>query len=149
MITVKLHWYEYLGCWYFHKKSMNRIVQLYMYQDWTTTIFSWQRYITPLLKGLRWLPVKRQLYFRLAVLVFKCMTECAPAFLTSKFVSTRTPRNSEMLSIPIFRTASGQRSFEYRATSLWNQLQPALQLSKSVTSFKRQLRRLLLAVSSS
>ena len=31
-------------------------------------------YITPLLKDLRWLPVKQQLYFRLAVLVFKCIT---------------------------------------------------------------------------
>ena len=90
-------------------------------------------HITPLLKDLRWLPVKQQLYCRLAVLVFKCMTGYAPAYLTSKFVkrsavSTRTTRNSEMLRIPLFRTASGQRSFEYRATSLWNKLQPELKL---------------------
>ena len=68
-------------------------------------------YITPLLKDLRWLPVKQQLYFRLAVLVFKCMTGYAPAYLTSKFVkrsavSTRTTRNSEMLRIPLFRTSA-------------------------------------------
>ena len=31
-------------------------------------------HITPLLKDLRSLPVKQQLYFRLAVLVFKCIT---------------------------------------------------------------------------
>ena len=40
-------------------------------------------YITPLLKDLRWLPVKQQLYFRLAVLVLKCMTGCVPAYLSS------------------------------------------------------------------
>ena len=37
-------------------------------------------------------------------------------------------------SIPLFRTASGQRSFEYRARSLWNDFQPALKLSELVTS---------------
>ena len=37
-------------------------------------------------------------------------------------------------STPLFRTASGQQSFEYRATSLWNDFQPALKLSKVVTS---------------
>ena len=39
--------------------------------------------ITPLLKDLRWLPVKQQFYIRLAVLLFKCMTGCAPAHLSS------------------------------------------------------------------
>ena len=76
------------------------------------------------LRDFGWLPVKPQLYFWLAVLVFKCMTRCAPAYLASKFlkrsaISTRTTRNSKMLRIPLVRTASGQRSFEYRATSLW------------------------------
>ena len=40
-------------------------------------------HITPLLKDFRWLPVKQQLYFRLAVLVSKCITGWAPAYLTS------------------------------------------------------------------
>ena len=52
-----------------------------------------------------------------------------------------------MLRISLFLTASGQRSFEYRATSLWDKLQPELKLSESVKSFKRQLRRLLLDAS--
>ena len=102
-------------------------------------------HITPLLKGLRWLPIRQQLYFRFAVLVFKCMTRCAPEYLTSKLVrrsavSTRNTRNSQLLNIPLFRTASGQRTFQYRATSLWNEFQPALKLSPSVTNFKRLLR---------
>ena len=106
-------------------------------------------HITPLLKDLRWLPIRQQLYFRFAVLVFKCMTSCAPEYLTSKLVgrsavSTRNTRNSQLLNIPLFRTASGQRTFQYRATSLWNELQPALKLSSSVTEFKRLLRQKLL-----
>ena len=43
-----------------------------------------------------------------------------------------------------FRAASGQRSFEYRATFLWSKLLPELKLSESVKSFNRQLTRLLL-----
>ena len=105
-------------------------------------------HITPLLKGLRWLP-NRQLYFRFAVLVFKCITRCVPEYLTSKLVrrfavSTRNTRNSQPFDIPLFRTASGQRTFQYRATSLWNGLQPALKLSPSVTAFKRLIRQKLL-----
>ena len=85
-----------------------------------------------------------QILFRLAVLVCKCMTRRAPEYPTSKFVrrsavSTRITRNSQLLNIPLFRTASGQRTFENRAISLWNELQPALKLSESVTDFKRLL----------
>ena len=36
------------------------------------------------------------------------------------------------------------RTFQYRATSLWNELQPALKLSPSVTEFKCLLRQKLL-----
>ena len=46
---------------------------------------------------------------------------------------------STLKAIPLFRTASGQRTFHYRATSLWNELQPSLKLSPSVTVFKRLL----------
>ena len=105
-------------------------------------------HINPLLKDLRWLPIRQQLYFRFAVLVFKCITRCAPEYLTSKLVrrsavSTRNTRNSQLLNMPLFRTASGQRTFQYRATSLWNELQPSLKLSPSVTVFKRLLRQKL------
>ena len=40
-------------------------------------------HITPSLKNLRWLPVKKQLYLRDAVFAFKCMTGYAPIYLTS------------------------------------------------------------------
>ena len=77
-------------------------------------------HITPLLKGLRWLPIRQQLYFRFAVLVFKCMTRCAPEYLTSKLVrrsivSTRNARNSQLSDIPLFRTARGV----YYSLAVW------------------------------
>ena len=106
-------------------------------------------HITPLLKFLRWLPLRQQLYFRFSLLVFKCLTRCASEYLTSTLVrrsavSTRNTRNSHLLNTRLFRTASGQRTFQDRATSLWNELQPALKLGASVTNVKRLLRKQLL-----
>ena len=81
--------------------------------------------------------------------VFKCMMRCPPEYLTSKLVrrsavSIRSTRTSQLLDIPLFRTASVQRTFQCRATSLRNELPPALKLSPSVTALKRLLRQKLL-----
>ena len=43
--------------------------------------------VTSLLKGLSWLPVKDQLYYRQAVMAFQCMTGHAPEYLTSQFIT--------------------------------------------------------------
>ena len=94
------------------------------------------------------MPVKDQLYYRQAI-AFKCMTGQAPEYLTSQFitreqVSERTTRSSQKLNIPLFRTASGQRTFCYRTVILWNNLESFLKLSPSVGIFKRSLRSQLL-----
>ena len=106
-------------------------------------------HVTTLLKSLSWFPVKDQLYYRQAIMAFKCMTSHAPEYLTSQFftreqVSERTTRSSQKLNIPLFRTASGQRTFYYRTVKLWNNLESFLKLSLSVKSFKRSLRSQLL-----
>ena len=107
-------------------------------------------HITPSLKNLRWLPVKKQLYLRDAVFAFKCMTGCAPTYLTSQFVkrqqiSSRTTRNSQQLNIPLCKTTAGQRSFYYRIVKLWNSLDKDLKLCESHTNFKKTLKTKLLS----
>ena len=93
-------------------------------------------HITPVLWDLRWLTVTQQIYLRDAVFTFKGMTGCAPDYLRSKLVargqaSGCVTRNSQQLNILLFRTATGQRSFQYRAVSLWNSLDKDLKLSKN------------------
>ena len=100
---------------------------------------------TPLLKSLYWLPVKDQLYYRQAIMAFKCTTGHAPEYLTSQFitreqVSERKIRSSQKLNIPLFRTALGQRTFYYRTVKLWNNLESFLKLNASVKIFTRSLR---------
>ena len=96
-------------------------------------------YVTSILKLLNWLPVKDQLYFRDAVLAFKCMSELAPAYLSDKLtrrstVSSRKTRNSQMLNIPSFRSATGQKTFHYRAVNIWNNLNNNFKLCIDVNS---------------
>ena len=105
-------------------------------------------HITPGLKKLQWLPVKTQLYFRNAVLAFKCINDQAPNYLSSQFikqsdVSKRETRSSQLLNIPLFKTTAGQRSFYYRIVTLWNNLDASLKLCESVQTFKHNLRKQL------
>ena len=63
-------------------------------------------HITPLLKELHWLPIRKQLYLRKAILVFKCMNGMAPGYLADRFVkrfsiSGRQTRSSQLLDIPL------------------------------------------------
>ena len=78
------------------------------------------------------------------------MKGCTPEYLSSKFVkrseiSLRSTRNSQLLNIPFYHTASGQRSFEYRVVSLWNELDSKLKLSKSIIDFKGSFRKVILS----
>ena len=105
-------------------------------------------HVTPHLKRLSWLPVKDQLYYRQAIMSFKCISGHAPKFPTSQFiareqVTKRTTRNGKNLNIPLFKTASGQRTFYYRTIRLWNNLVPFLKSSRSVQVFKRILKKKL------
>lgn len=43
-------------------------------------------HVSPALKELSWLPVKEHLYYRDAVISFKCLTGCAPEYLSTKFI---------------------------------------------------------------
>jgi len=57
------------------------LLKLQAVQNFAARIISGTRkfdHITPILKDLRWLPVKSKLYFRDAVLAFECMTGSTP-----------------------------------------------------------------------
>ena len=62
------------------------------------------------------LAVKSQLYYRDAVLVFKCITVLSPSYLSSDFlkrgrVSGGVTGNSHLLNIPRFKSATEERTF--------------------------------------
>ena len=105
-------------------------------------------YISPVKKPTL-APCKNTKYCRDAILTFKCMTDQAPEYLRSMYitrgsVSGRITRNFQRLNIPLFKTAIGQKTFYYKTVSIWNKLDPSLKLCKSPASFKRALKNHLL-----
>lgn len=109
------------------------------------------QHVTPILRSLNWLPVRDQLYFRDAVLAFKCMSGLAPVYLSDKLITHSTvskreleTRNSQMLNIPLFRTATGQKTFYYRTVNIWNNLNNDIKVCIDVNSFRSKLRGVLL-----
>ena len=53
-------------------------------------------------------------------------------------------RDQELLNIPPFRTATGQRTFHYRAVKIWNELEDELKHIPTLGNFKRKLKSHLL-----
>ena len=80
-----------------------------------------------------------------ANLTFKCLRGLAPNYLSSRFntrasVHGRNTRNKNMLDIPAFNTAAGQRSFTYRAVKCWNMLPEEITKCESLHSFKSKIK---------
>ena len=132
--------------------TASNICKLQAVQNFAVRIITNSRkfdHITPLLKELQWIPVKQYLFYRDAVMTFKCMSGTVPEYLSQQFVrrgsiSGRCTRNSQSLNIPLYKSATGQRTFYYRAVSLWNALPENIKSSASIQTFKRKLRKYLL-----
>ena len=84
-------------------------------------------HVTSILEELHWIPVKEHLYYRDAILAFKCMNGMLPEYLSSQFttrgtVSGKITRKSGQANIPLFTSTTGQKTFQYRIAKLWNEL---------------------------
>ena len=106
-------------------------------------------HVTHLLRQLNWLPVKQLLYYRDSVLTDKYFKGLAPKHLVDKFTKSssiharHTPKH-DLLHTPLHRTASGQRTFAYRGTYIWNNLDNNIKQCVSFQSFKQAIKGQLL-----
>jgi len=117
-------------------------------------IFRASRYssVTPLLRTLEWLPVKRRIDYRLAILAFSCHHRRAPSYLISD-LSTRASQGCRQLRSSQSRSVAsvftrhptlGGRSFAASAARVWNSLPPILRLTDNPHAFKRELKSLFI-----
>ena len=107
-------------------------------------------FISQGIKSLKWLPVKDRLYLNDAIMMYKCINKLAPDYLADKFVKrshihNRNTRSRNQLDIPRCRISTGQRSFVYRGTQLWNSLSYDVRTAKCPKVFKRRLINILLS----
>ena len=82
-------------------------------------------------------------------MMYKCMNKLAPDYLCQKFVtrsqiSNRVTWQSKQLHKPLCRTSKAQKSFLYRASTIWNSLDDSLKSRMTVQSFKLNLKKNLL-----
>ena len=98
-------------------------------------------HITPVLTQLNWLSVTNTLDFKDAIMTYKCLNGLAPTYLLERFkkrsqLYNSNTRSKDMLQIPFYRSAAGQRSFFYRSVKMWNDLPEVLKSADSVNRFK-------------
>ena len=101
--------------------------------------------ITPLLRELRWLPIQGRIALRLSLITHRCLSDRAPAYLSSELqlvseVSHRSRlRSSATRNLVVPRTRCltfGERSFPVSAARAWNSLPNALQAVPNHKLFK-------------
>ena len=103
-------------------------------------------HITPILQELHWLPIQQRVQYKVLLLTYKALHDLAPTYIVN-MVQRQTPqrclRSSKklLLKIPAARLKSyGERTFQFCAPRLWNQLPSQIQCSENIASFKRQLK---------
>ena len=79
-------------------------------------------------------------------MTFKCVNDLAPSYLCGKLnkrqqISGRITRQSNDFQISKCRTATGQKSFQYRSVSIWNSLSPTAKQLSSIEHFKHYLKK--------
>ena len=102
----------------------------------------------PLLNFLHWLPVKYSMRFKLCIITFKAFLFYQPTYLFNYLVPLQNSRllrssNTNMLTVPRFRTKWGSMAFAVAAPSTWNSLLVNLSTASTVTSFKKMLKTFL------
>ena len=103
-------------------------------------------HITPVLKDLHWLPIRKRIDFKILLLVFKALQGEAPQYIKDLISWYKPNKNlrsaNEMLlqTKPSNLVTCGDRAFSIAAPKLWNGLPTEIKASKSVPIFKAKLK---------
>jgi hypothetical protein len=109
-------------------------------------------HITPILRQLHWLPVRKRIVFKIILLTFKIIHGIAPLYLVELLTIYRPSRalrssTEVLLKPPSHRTVHtstyGNRSFSVAAPRLWNKLPANTRAIDSLTHFKVALKTFL------
>ena len=110
--------------------------------------------MTPILRDdLHWLPVERQIQFKIGVMIYKDLYELAPPYTrdmcvqTSSNTALRQSRSSDRGNLIVLRTrivTFGRCAFAVAAASIWDNLPVDLCRYPSLSTFKSGLKTYLL-----
>ena len=102
-------------------------------------------HITPVLRELHWLPIRRRIEYKILMLTFKCVHGIAPVYLMDLVhkrgnKGTRADDKNHLQVPKVKKSTFGGRSFSFVSASLWNQLPDDLRFETNIESFKKQLK---------
>ena len=101
-------------------------------------------HVSPLLRQLHWLPIRQRIIFKVLTLVFKCLRNTAPSYLSDILPETVENR---FVRIPRTKTSHGDHAFCRFGPIYWNALPPTLRNIQSISSFKPKLKHYLFSSS--
>ena len=99
----------------------------------------------PLLFSLHWLPIMQRIKFKILLIVFKCVKNIAPLYLSellTPYPALYNSRFSDGDNLMVARTFNnwGDRCFAVAGPRLWNDLPETIKQNSSVPSFKKSLK---------
>ena len=103
---------------------------------------------TELFKKLHWLPIRKRCEFKCMCLIWKCLNQQGPEYLTNKITlikdqkySLRSAQQVLLLDVPrVSKSNFAWRSFSVFGPRQWNQLPNSVKASDSYESFKKSLK---------
>ena len=108
-----------------------------------------REHITPFLEELHWLPIRKRIAYKIALLTFKALHNQAPHYiieLVEPYSPPRTLRSSSRIMLrypPKRKSCYGQRSFASPAPRVWNSLPVHVRSATFLTQFKPRLKTFL------
>ena len=97
-----------------------------------------------LLKKLHWLPIRQRIIFKVLCLIFKCLHDTAPSYLSE--ILPEVIENT-FVRIPRTKTCYGDHAFSRFGPIYWNALPTTLRDRPSITNFKSKLKHYLFSSS--
>jgi hypothetical protein len=130
------------------------IMRLQRLQNWSAKLIFQARkrdHATPYITELHWLTIRNRIVFKTLVIVYKCMNNLGPSYLTSS-LSLYSPGREGLRSAsditrltehsirPRTLHSAAQKSFSFVAPQLWNQIPQFIRSAPSLSLFKKGLK---------
>ena len=129
-------------------KLLNKLQKIQNFAARVITKTPKYAHITPVLKTLKWLPIREFIKYRLLTITYQCIYHEAPQYLKDILTLYNPPRclrstENHLLNIPAIKSTFGMKSFSFQASTLWNSIPTRLKLLNNVPSFKKALKEYL------
>jgi hypothetical protein len=134
------------------EKSIKRLQRVQNYAARLIMKTRRQDHITPVLRELHWLPVRQRVSYKTLLLVYQCISETAPLYLSELIIPYVPPRNlrsqdQRLLTVPRTRLKFTERAFAVAGPLLWNKLPADIRMSEDLQTFKSRLKTHLFTLS--